>query len=44
MLDASTLPRLQAALEIFQSCDKERKGYLTWEHGEVYLFISKALT
>lgn len=32
---------LKGALEIFQHCDRERKGYLTWEHGEVYVFISK---
>eukprot|EP00434_Breviolum_minutum_P028774 symbB.v1.2.025452.t1/scaffold2469.1/size78468/8 len=32
---------LKGALQIFQHCDRERKGYLTWEHGEVYVFISK---
>lgn len=32
---------LKGALETFQHCDRERKGYLTWEHGEVYVFISK---
>ncbi|CAE6958513.1 rsc5 [Symbiodinium natans] len=35
------LSLLKEALELFRACDRERRGYLSWEAGEIQSFISR---